>query len=131
MEFSPDLLGTKSNPDLRKKNEGKGEEISQLKEKLRKPKKENKESTAPVRNIVEINLFMSRERGSELLSQEEDDRRKDRDRQMQREEEELRAQHQAEQEERERGMREEMRRPQETLIKPLEKIQDLGIWLRG
>ncbi|KAJ8396630.1 hypothetical protein AAFF_G00016960 [Aldrovandia affinis] len=85
--------------DLRKENEGKGEEISQLKEELSKLKKENEESTAPVRNIVEIDLFMSGERRSELLWQEED-------RRMQSEEEELRAQHQAEQEERERGMRE-------------------------
>ncbi|KAI1882382.1 hypothetical protein AGOR_G00250110 [Albula goreensis] len=88
--------------DLRRRNEGKEEEISQLKEELSKLQKEKEESTAPVRNIVEMDLYMSGERitgSTELMSQEEEDRQRDRDRQMQREEEELRAQHQAEQEE--------------------------------
>ncbi|KAG9342187.1 hypothetical protein JZ751_016689 [Albula glossodonta] len=115
--------------ELKRKNKGNAEEISQLKEELSKLLKEKEESTAPVRNIVEMDLYMSGERipgSTELMSQEEEDRQRDRDRQMLREEEDLRAQHQAEQEEWERRMREEMRRREESLIKPLEeKIQDL------
>ncbi|KAJ8371536.1 hypothetical protein AAFF_G00307730 [Aldrovandia affinis] len=48
--------------DLRKKKEGQEEEISRLKEELGKLKKEKEESTAPVRNIVEMDLFMSGEK---------------------------------------------------------------------
>ncbi|KAI1882378.1 hypothetical protein AGOR_G00250070 [Albula goreensis] len=93
--------------DLRRRNEGKEEEISQLKEELSKLQKEKEESTAPVRNIEEMDLYMSGERipgSTELLSQEEEDRQRDRDRRMQR----------------------------ENLIKSLEeKIQDLEERMRG